>query len=387
VEGVAVVDPARSLTSGRAPSVVRGEIFVDGVARAPDDGSVIGPGRPNLEFRYSGLSLAAPEHVSFRYRLEGFDTEWVNAGARDVAYYPRMPAGRYRFVVRAANREGLWGAEAGLRLRVAGPFWNTWWFRVSTLAALLLLGIAMVRRREAGALADRAAKEEFSRRLIESQEHERRRLAGELHDGLGQELMIVRNRALLALRSHEMDAMRGQLDLIADLVAGSLGSIRELAHNLTPHQLDHLGISSALRTMIEALSETSDIEVDVRIEEIDGLLPTEGEINLYRIVQEGLNNVVRHSGAGTALIHVRREGSTVRVTLIDHGRGFLPQRDSRGRPTGGFGLSGMAERARILGGLLQVVSAPEHGTRVELVVPVVRPPMHASPEFVSRVEV
>jgi signal transduction histidine kinase len=143
-----------------------------------------------------------------------------------------------------------------------------------------------------------------------------------------------------------------------------------MAHNLTPHQLHHLGLSSALETMADAVAETSGIDLKITIEPIDGLLPVPAEINLYRIVQEGLTNLVRHSGALTAELHVRRDGPVVRVTLTDSGRGFRVKRDSGGRIVAGFGLTGMAERARILDGTLEVHSAPGYGTHMELAVPV-----------------
>lgn len=372
VRGVAVVDPARAATSGDPPVAVIEAVVVDGAARSAEEPLRAGPGHPNLEFRYAAVSLSAPEHVRFRYRLDGFDQDWVEAGRRRVAYYPRVPAGRYRFVVSAANRDGVWGEPvAGRDLRVAPPFWSAWWFRLAGAAALLGLVFVLGRWREARVRRDRAAREEFARRLIESQEHERQRLAGELHDGLGQELLIVRNRALLALRSEGVEIrVREQLGHITDIVTGSLQSIRELAHNLAPHQLDHLGLSSALETMVDAVAETSETDLDATIENIDGLLPVESEINLYRIVQEGLNNVVRHSEAATARVHVRRDVDVVRATIIDRGRGFRVTRDADGRLTAGFGLSGMSERARIIGGTLDVRSAPGEGTRIELSVPV-----------------
>ena len=372
VEGVAVVDPARTRRPAAAPSVRVEEVVVDGESRSLDDVIVAGPGRPNVEFNYAGLSLSAPEHVIFRYRLEGFDQEWVEAGPRRVAYYPGLVAGSYRFTVRAANRDGVWGeASSAPTLRVVPPFWSSWWVRlVGAVGFVTLLG-GIVRRREAAARRESAARDEFSRRLIESQEHERMRLAGELHDGIGQDLMIVRNRALLALRSADADpAVREQLDFITEVVSGSLESIRELVHNLTPHQLRHLGLSAALREMAESIAAPSEMELDIRIDTIDQLLPIEGEIALYRIVQEALNNVVRHSGGGTAFLHVRRDGEVLRVTIRDQGRGFYSKPNDPESGSRGFGLSGMEERARILGGSLRILSAPGRGTQIELSVPI-----------------
>ncbi|MDP3909909.1 MAG: triple tyrosine motif-containing protein, partial [Gemmatimonadales bacterium] len=356
----------------RTPSVTVEEIVVDGVARPSADPLAIGPGRPNLEFRYTGLSLSAPQHVTFRYRLEGFDEDWVLAGTRRIAYYPRLEPGQYRFVVTAANRDGAWNpAGASLRLRVATPFWNMGWFRLAVVAGLLGLLVGVWRRRETAARRARAAREEFSRRLLESQEHERKRIAGELHDGLGQELLVVKNRALLALGSEGLrPPAREQLQQITAVVTQSLENVRGLAHNLTPYQLDHLGLSAALRAMIEAVAETTEISLEASVDDIDDLLPVASQINLYRIAQEGLSNVARHSAAATARIEIRRAGDSIDLTIADDGRGFAVRRDGDGRPAGGFGLSGIAERARIIGGKVEVVSAPGRGTRIVLSLPV-----------------
>jgi signal transduction histidine kinase len=108
----------------------------------------------------------------------------------------------------------------------------------------------------------------------------------------------------------------------------------------------------------------------VTVEDIDGLLPVASQINLFRIVQEAVTNLVRHSGARTASVYVRRDGATVAATIKDDGRGFELRRDSAGRLALGFGWSGIAERVRILGGQVEIVSAPDRGTRIELSAPV-----------------
>jgi signal transduction histidine kinase/ligand-binding sensor domain-containing protein len=371
VRGVAVIDPMRTLVTEAPPSVAVEAVVVDGQVRRARDAIVVGPGRSNIEFRYTGLSLAAPQHITFRYRLEAFDDDWVEAGTRRVAYYPRLAPGSYRFVVSAANRDGVWN-EAGtaIALRVVGPFWSAWWFRATVFIALVALVLAFAWRRSLLARRWRAAQEEFSRRLLESQEHERKRVAGELHDGLGQELLVIKNRAQLALRTGAPPAVLEQLEQISAVASQSLEGVRGLAHNLTPYLLDHLGLSAALRTMIDAAADSAAMSFRTTIENIDGLLPVEGEIGLFRIVQEGVNNVVRHSGATMVAVHARRAGDAIAVMIRDDGRGFTVRRDGAGRPAGGFGLSGIAERARILGGRVDVVSAPGEGTRLELSVPV-----------------
>ena len=371
VRGVAVIDPDDARMDDPPPAVSIEQVVVNGEPRAHSVAVVVGPGRTNLEFRYAGLSLSAPRHLTFRYRLIGFDDEWVDAGARRVAYYPRLPPGRYRFLVTAANRDGVWNARgAELPLRVTGPLWSSFRFRAAAVLTLVLIGVVGLRRRAQSARRWRDAHEEFARRLIESQEHERKRVAGELHDGLGQELLVIKNRALLALRGDGSTTVRDQLQHINAVATQSLEGVRGLAHNLTPYQLDHLGLSAALRTMIDTASHASDVGFEQQVDDVDGVLSKEGEINLYRIVQEAVTNVVRHAAASEAGVQVRRAVDVISVVVRDDGRGFHVRRDGAGRLGGGFGLTGIAERARILDGHLNLISAPGQGTRLELEIPI-----------------
>lgn len=368
LRGVAVVDPGRATVEQPPPPVSVEDVVVDGASRGAADTVVVGPGRSNVEVRYAALSLSTPEHATFRHRLHGFDRDWVRAGARRVALYPRLEPGEYRFEVGAANRDGVWGESASpVTLEVIPPFWSTWWFRLAAAAALVGIVAVVVGRRERATRREQIAREKFSRRLIESQEHERRRIAGALHDGLGQQLLVVRNRALMALRTADVDPeVRAQLHDIRDVASESLADVRNLAHDLTPRQLEHLGLSAALEAMIESVAQAADISLEATVDEIDGLLPPEGEINLYRVVQEALNNVARHSGAASGSVRIRRDPGALRATVVDDGRGF--ERDGTGGH--GFGLSGMAERVRILGGSLDVETAPGDGTRIRVAVPV-----------------
>jgi signal transduction histidine kinase/ligand-binding sensor domain-containing protein len=374
VGGLAVVVPARVRVQERAPPVSLEEVVVNGVVRPLEDGLTVGPGPANVEFRYTGLSLSNPDRLVFRYRLENYESDWVEAGTRRAAYYPRLPPGRYRFVVLAANRDGVWNETgSSVEVRVRAPFYLSWWFRVPVLFGLAFLAVLLWHRRERAVQRARLAQEDFARRLIESQEHERKRLAGELHDGLGQELLVVRNRALLALKHDGLSPpARQQLTQISEVVAQSLEGVRRLAHHLTPLQLDHLGISTSLRSMLQSVAETSGIALTATIEDIDDLLPVEHQISLYRVVQEGLNNIVRHAGATEATVWVRTHDDSLRVTIQDNGCGFRVRRDGRGQVTGGFGLAGMAERIRILGGALDFLSEPGAGTRVTVSIPLRR---------------
>jgi signal transduction histidine kinase len=328
------------------------------------------PGQQVLEIQYTGISFTNPEQVRFQYKLEGLEDEWTPVGTRRTAYYSHLPPGEYTFRVLAANRDGTWNAQgASLRIVVVPPFWRTWWFLgLGVLVIAATVGL-IYHRRVSRLQKAHAAQEAFSRQLIASQERERGRIAAELHDGLGQNLLIIKNRAFMAgNKIADPPAALAQIAEISATAALAVDEVREIARNLRPYQLDRLGLTLALKDIVHKTSETSAIDVTGDIDELAGLLPPEAEINLYRIVQEGVNNVVKHSGATTAQIEVKRDGGRLLVRIADNGRGFSIDAADGPLPEGGFGLAGIRERARILGGTCTIQSAQGGGTVIQVTV-------------------
>jgi signal transduction histidine kinase len=221
---------------------------------------------------------------------------------------------------------------------------------------------------------DKLIQQEFSRQQIESQEAERKRLAAELHDGLGQDLLIASNELQQFLR--ESKEPHEELRQVASLLQGSIEGVREIASNLHPHHLDRLGFSAAITAMTESLSRTTGLAIQSSCDDIDNLLPKETELHLYRVIQEALTNVVRHASARSARVRVRRNPESVNITVTDDGIGFEPRAALERLPTNGyperfdgFGLSSMVERARIVGGKTNIESSPGYGTMVHVSVP------------------
>jgi signal transduction histidine kinase len=153
------------------------------------------------------------------------------------------------------------------------------------------------------------------------------------------------------------------------MTSAAIREVREIAQNLRPFQIDELGLTKSIASMARKLGDASGIEFRVELDDIDRALPAEFEINFYRIVQECLNNVARHSQAKTASIVLRREPHALQLTVHDDGRGFVPGHDAHSENRG-FGLKNIPERARMMGGEVRVRSNPGEGTRVELTVPV-----------------
>lgn len=361
--GVAVIAPRSIAANPHPPALAIEQVLINGKAGAAGDRIRIPPGRSDLEIRYTGLSFTAPERARFRYKLEGVDADWVDVENRRTAYYTRLPAGSFRFVVTAANGDGVWNEKGtGFDVEVIPPFWATWWFRLMATAAAAAI-VALVFGWRVRAL-ERANQEQaaFSRRLIQSQEGERERIAAELHDSIGQTLAIIRNRALVSLRVPDNHARAiEQLDEIASAAGHALEEVRNISYDLRPYHLDRLGLGKAIEVMLAKASDSGEIRFRPEIAGVEGILSRDVEINVYRIVQEAVSNILKHSGATEARVCIRETPACVEILVEDNGKGFLPAHYDPG-----LGLSGIAERTRLLGGVLRVDSSPGRGTTIRI---------------------
>src|SRR6185369_2499222 len=204
--GVVVVDPEAVYVNPQAPLVLIDSITLE---RNPIDfqnGITIQPGQRGLEINYTGLSYIKADQNKFKYKLEPLDADWIDAGTRRVAYFPYLPPGSYTFHVIAANSDGIWNMTgARVNVIVRAPFWRRWWFWLVCSIAVISIVAFVIRSRLVQLKRKQLEREAFSRRLIESQEAERKRLAGELHDSLAQNLLIVKNWALIGLNSLAAD--------------------------------------------------------------------------------------------------------------------------------------------------------------------------------------
>jgi ligand-binding sensor domain-containing protein/signal transduction histidine kinase len=365
--GVAIVDPDNIPFNPQPPPVVIEGCSVDGKPVQGGGRVEIGPGTAGLEINYTALSFIKSEHITFRYKLEGLDRDWVDIGARRAAYYSYLPPGNYTFRVIAANTDGVWNLTgASIGVRVIPPFYRTWWF--ITLAALSVIGMGVVvyERRLHHLRRAKSAQEDFSRRLIDFQERERKRIAAELHDSLGQSLAIIKNRALVGLNAPvDEHKTTEQFNRITEQAAQAINEVKDISYNLRPYLLDRLGLSKALDSMLNKVAESSGVRFDTDIDQLDGLFSKDEEIGIYRIVQESVNNIVKHAKATEAMVVIKNEDDEVAVTIQDNGRGFSPDLDG-GSSRSGFGLIGIAERARILGTRPEIHSAPGRGTTITL---------------------
>lgn len=251
-----------------------------------------------------------------------------------------------------------------------GPPWWTWQ-RTATAIGLLLAVLAAslwriesMNRRFARQEASRMA---FARGMLASQEGERRRIAASLHDSLGQDLLVIRNQTHLAIQSSaEKSDLRQRLEEISNTTLQAINEVREITHNLRPYQLDRLGLTQSIRAITRKVSESHPVSFACHVDEIDGVFDNDSEIHVYRIVQEGINNILKHSAATEATVVIKKASGNLSISIRDNGRGLA---DGGVTADSGFGLSGIRERAEIMGGTARIDSSPGQGVNLHVLLP------------------
>jgi signal transduction histidine kinase len=253
---------------------------------------------------------------------------------------------------------------------VSGAPWWTWKgfaLLAGTLLTVIIAGLSVIfilrRRLE----HQRQAKFIFSRQILQSQEDERRRIAVNLHDTLGQNLLIIKNQSRLAMQlPADESAVHHRLNEISEVALQAIEEVRQITRNLRPYQLDRLGLTHAIRAVIKQASENTPILFASDVDDIDRAFDKESEIHVFRIIQESINNIIKHSGATEATVVIKRNTAVVSISIRDNGQGF----DFALGKTAGFGLNSMVERVWISGGESKIDASPGGGTNLFFEIPI-----------------
>jgi ligand-binding sensor domain-containing protein/signal transduction histidine kinase len=377
VRGLVVINPRQQTSALRPPRVLVEEVFVGGQAQtlpapASPPGAVpklvVPPGRRDLEFHYTGLSFAAPERIRFRYRLEGLDLDWVEAGSRRVAYYQRIPPGEFVFRVLAANANNVWSETVvTLAVTVQPHFWETRWFLVG-LGLLLLSG--------AGGMARLVERRRYKRRLarLEMQhtvERERLRISRDMHDHLGSMLTQVSQLSDLGQEqvAHPA-AARERLTRIGTQARTAVQALDEIVWATNPRNDNLASFAEYASRYADDFFEPTGIRCwqEIPTDLPAWPLPADVRHNVFLALKETLANVVKHAGATEVWLRLRvAEDRAILIEVDDNGRGFTP---SALATQAGNGLRNIEARAMEVRGQSQVTSIPGRGTKVRLMFPV-----------------
>ena len=380
VKGVVGVQPNEVPINSRPPPVVIEEFLVDGKIQtrsqehaANTPALKISPGKLNFEFRYTALSLADADKIKFRYKLEGFDSGWINAETRRWVKYNYLKPGVYRFHVVACNNDGLWN-EIGdsINLRVLPHFWETWWF-------LALLGLALTASVASAAryISNRGLRRELAR--LERQrdmEQDRARIARDIHDHIGSGLTRINllNELLLGDPPDQLPDRVGQ---ITGVTCELMRAMDEIVWAVNPK-------NDTLDSLMSYLCDYSDeylrvAKIRLRINMPTPLpawhLTSEVRHNIFLAVKEILNNIVKHSQASEVFITLQLDDGSAMLEIRDNGRGFqldsvAPNLSGEALYSKGNGLGNLRKRALIIGGVCSIRSELGKGSIIELIIPV-----------------
>lgn len=363
LKGVATVDPAHLATNRVAPNMVIEEFSVDDQPQSPvaarrsaSTPEKIPAGSRRFAFDYAALSFSAPNKVRFRYRLDGFDRAWVDAGAQRSAYYTNLPPGRYTFQVTACNNDGVWsGTPASVAFELKPFFYQTIWFYLLLALAIAVIGYLIYLWRL------RQVESRFNAVLAE-----RNRIAREIHDTLAQGFVAVSVQLQIVGRmlAQSTDAARQHLDEAQELVRSGLEDARRAIWELRSQNAENQDLASQLLQMSNRITASSEVKTQVAVHGTYHPLPARTETELVRIAQEAVTNVVRHAEAGRIEILLHFTPRSLKMTIADDGRGFA--NDAPSTADGHFGITGMKERAQQIGGSVKVTSKEGEGTQVHV---------------------
>jgi len=366
-KGLAMVDARETGVDLSPPAVYLEQAEVDRKPVFLPDGQflTIPPSHGELDIRYTALDLRAPEKCLFKYRLDGVDPDWVDADTQRAAHYNNVAPGVYRFHVLACNKDGVWNETgASLTLELQPHFWQRQWFGALALAALAGL---------AGGSARFVTQRKMQRKLelIERQhaiERERGRIAKDIHDDLGSSLTRIMH---LGLRAKNDLAERKEIDVhlnkIIDFSRGTIQAMDEIVWAVNPRNDSLDGLVNYLVEYAAQFFQDADIRCRLQMPMTSQLtVPTEVRHDLFLAIKEALNNVLKHSMASEVQIQVFQNDSTINIVIDDNGRGFdLAQRQNGGL---GNGLQNMRKRMDTLGGQMEIITAPGHGTKLQFTV-------------------
>ena len=357
-QGVAIIDPRAVDDKGHTPPPVRIDgVIADDRTLEPSLQLRLPPLTSRIQINYTALSLAAPEKIRFRYKLEGFDDDWTDAGTRRQAFYTNLPPGTYRFRV-SAYEEGVWNeTSVAWEFFLAPAFYQTRWFLA---ICLVLLGFTVI----AGwRMRIRGIRRRFSLVMAE-----RARIGRDIHDSLLQGLVgaLVQFDAVATQMDSTPEAAKVRLERARRQVEECVRETRQSIRGLRSATLERADLLTALREIGDAITAGTAVRFELAVVGKPRRCNLRLEEQLLKIGREGISNAVRHAQSTMIRMELRYEPDRVRLRVSDNGRGF----DSNHAGGWGWGLIGMRERSEQIGGTFTIASDPAYGTRLEVMAPV-----------------
>ena len=341
------------------PPVVIEDVSVNGDTSPPERIRKLGPGRENVSIEYTALTFLAPQRLTFRYKLEGYDKDWTDAGPRRQAFYTNLPPGKFKFRVNACGGNAPCNeASTGFDFEILPQFYQRAWF-IPSIVALIGLLTWLTHR-----LHVRQLRSQFALVL-----GERSRIARELHDTLIQGFSgITMQLQAMKMRIHSTEEKQTLEEIIGD-AGRCLRETRRSVAGLRGATGGSGGLAKAIAEAAHHAIDQSDVRLKLQLTLDDEALPAEVKYNLVCIAQEAVANAVKHSEARTIDVALSSAGRQLRLVIRDDGVG-LPDRAAG---PGHYGMIGMRERAHHIGAQLEFSSFPGTGTTISVCLPLSKP--------------
>ncbi len=345
------------------------DISINGKAFQPAIANswTLSPTENNIQFHFNGVDINNGNDIEYSYQLEGADPGWIENNSATTASYANLAPGDYQFRVRARHRgDTEWSIlTTPLDFTIATPWHKTGWFRIIFIAGLAFIITWIIR--------------DFYRRKLEKEkaileneqaiERERTRMARELHDGLGSMLSGIK---------HSFNAMQNQLELDTqqqinfnsniDKLNESIRELRNIAHSMASDSMLKYGLENSLKDFCKNLNQPGGLKIRfTSVGTSDLKLKEEKAFHLFRIVQELIQNIIKHASATEALVQLSTNGNFIHITVEDNGKGFDPRMPGN---HSGIGLKNVEARVKLLKGKSDFQSSAKRGTSVMIEVPV-----------------
>jgi len=321
-----------------------------------------------LEIQYTAPYLSSNTQPVFKYQLVGYDEDWTDAGSNRSVSYTNLKPGTYTFRVMAGLRGGIWGKDMdSLQIRILPPFYLSWWFQVlaGIIVLLLLVYLFYVLYNEF-----KIRQNNHLQLIIEAQEFERRRIAADLHDSVGQMLSSVKMRLNFAnSTSIEATETKEVIDESQQIIDRITTEIRTISYNLVPSSLKKFGLITAMEEQIDLLKLRNSTNIYFIKSVQRSFFDSKMELGLFRIFQELLNNSIKHARAKEINIQLIEHESELNLIVEDDGVGF--HQETHASLYHGSGLSNISSRVAIMGGFVHFDTKPGNGTTVTVTIPLV----------------
>ncbi len=314
---------------------------------------------------FSSLRVSPDIPVQYKYKLEGFNEDWIYSNNSGFANFTNVPPGNYTLLLNVTNEVGKWNSKpVPVSVIIYPPFWNTWWFYILTA---VLIGCAVLFFVKNRVRQYKKRQQEQLRLIVATQEKEKKSISSELHDDLGVRLSALKYFVTSLRKYMPQEDVQAQaiFDKTITTIDESVEDVRYLLINLSPKTLNEYGYLVAVEDLVNKLSQLHIINISLKQKGMEKRLTPDTEAGLYRITQELINNTLKHAGAGSIQLNIEKLNGTIQLQYADDGRGFnLPAGQA-----GGYGIENIHTRVALLGGKIEWDAEIGKPAKVSIIIP------------------